>query len=111
MQTEVSEGVKRRRHLSEPAWLEVFKRFEDSGLTIEAFCRREGLGRSTFTRWRSRLLGQPARGGQPRTPSPIPTPKDFIDLGVVGARVSESVPALELRLDLGAGLTLTLTRR
>lgn len=48
-----------RRRLNERAWRELFKRFEGAGLTVEAFCKGEGLSRSSFNRWRSRLWTQP----------------------------------------------------
>ena len=44
-----------RRRLNERAWRELFKRFEGAGLTVEAFCQRERLSRSSFNRCRSRL--------------------------------------------------------
>lgn len=108
MEAVVNEGVKRRHRLGEQAWLDVFKRFEGAGLTVEAFCLREGLCRSSFTRWRSRLLGGV---GQPKPDASDQAATAFLDLGVMGSGVTAPGPALELRLDLGAGLTLTLTRR
>jgi hypothetical protein len=36
------QGIK-RRHLSERAWRELFKRFDGAELTVQAFCQREGL--------------------------------------------------------------------
>jgi hypothetical protein len=48
------QGSKRRR-LNERAWLDLFKRFDGAGLTVEAFWQREVLSRSSFNRWRSRL--------------------------------------------------------
>ena len=48
-----SRGRYRRR--SEKEWIEIFKRFELSGLGPGAFCRRGGLPLSSFRRWRRRL--------------------------------------------------------
>jgi hypothetical protein len=107
------QGGKRRR-LNERAWRDLFKRFDGAGLTVEAFCKGEGVSRSSFNRWRSRLSTQPGvattavmrrePGHQKITPS-------FVDLGLLGAASTESAAGLELRLDLGGGLSLTLVRR
>ena len=64
-------------------WRERLKRQEESGLTIEAFCEKEGVSTSMFYRWRRHLqdsstepaAGEPVdavqragkkRGGPPR---------------------------------------------
>ncbi len=106
------QGGKRRR-LNERAWRDLFKRFDGAGLTVEAFCQREGLSRSSFNRWRSRL---PTRTGAAAATA-VGASGDrqraaaFVDLGLLGA-ASPAYPAgLELRLDLGGGLSLTLVRR
>ena len=91
-------------------------------MTVEEFCRREGLTRSSFARWRSRLRTDPKR----RTPalalatSAALAPKpSFVDLGLLGAAAAvpaAAVPAakhagLDLRIELGGGLSLHLVRR
>ena len=106
-----------RRRLDEQSWRAVLVRFDGAAMTVEEFCRREGLTRSSFARWRSRLRTDPKR----RTPalavakSAALAPKpSFVDLGLLGA--AASVPAadhagLDLRIELGAGLSLHLVRR
>ena len=42
-------------------WQERLKRFEASGLSIEAFCRQEAVGRSTFMDWLQTLKKEPRR--------------------------------------------------
>ena len=42
-------------------WQERLKRFEASGLSIDAFCRQEDLGRSTFMDWLKTLKKEPRR--------------------------------------------------
>jgi hypothetical protein len=42
---------------SESARREMVARQAASGRTVDGFCRGEGLSRSVFTRWRSRLAG------------------------------------------------------
>jgi len=40
---------------AEAAWRQRLKRYEGCGLTVEAFCRREGVSPSSFYRWKRRL--------------------------------------------------------
>ena len=42
-------------------WQERLKRFEASGLSIDAFCRQEDVGRSTFMDWLQTLKKKPHR--------------------------------------------------
>ena len=113
-------SVKRRPHLGEKRWREVLGRFDGSGMSIHAFCEREGVSASSFHRWRLRLAmtlpaasedeAAPAPAPTP-TPTPTPTPSTmgFIDLGSLAG---EGTPTscLDLKLDLGGGLTLHLVR-
>lgn len=41
---------------SEQQWRELIDRHRESGLTLKAFCKREGLSRDWFGRKRQRLL-------------------------------------------------------
>ena len=42
-------------------WRERLKRFESSGLSIDAFCRKEDVGRSQFGQWLRAVRGQSLR--------------------------------------------------
>jgi len=42
-------------------WQERLNRFEASGLSIDAFCRQEAVGRSTFMDWLQTLKKEPRR--------------------------------------------------
>ena len=42
-------------------WQERLKRFEVSGLSIDAFCRQEKIGRATFMDWLQTLRKAPVR--------------------------------------------------
>jgi hypothetical protein len=48
------------RHQRDPAkeafWLDVFRRFAASGISVRAFCKRERLAESAFYAWR-RTIG------------------------------------------------------
>jgi hypothetical protein len=105
-----NQGSKRRR-LNERAWRDLFKRFDGAGLTVEAFCKAEGLSRSSFNRWRTRL---PIRAGAEAVVGASDDRQraaQFVDLGLLGAAATAAPAGLELRLDLGGGLSLTLVRR
>ena len=109
-------SVKRRPHLGEKRWREVLSRFDGSGMSIHAFCEREGVSASSFHRWRLRLATTPALPAAPEdeaapalVPTPAPSTTGFIDLGSLAG---EGAPTgrLDLKLDLGGGLTLHLVR-
>ena len=103
-----------RRRLDEQSWRGVLERFDGAAMTVQEFCLREGLTRSSFTRWRARL-----RTGSKRLPAPavakvaalVPRPS-FVDLGVLGAAAPAAEhAAVDLRIELGGGLSLHLVRR
>ena len=109
-----------RRRLDEQAWQAVLERFDGAAMTVKEFCRREGLTQSGFFRWRSRLRADPVRAPAPALANAVaksaalaPKPS-FVDLGLLGA--AAYVPtaqhgALDLRIELGGGLSLHLVRR
>ena len=109
---EAGRQVVRRRRLDEPAWREVLQRFDGARMTVEDFCRAEGLCRSSFTRWRRRLRS-PAEAAAPvvAKSSKQKTPTAFVDLGLLGDGGTAQLPALDLRIELGGGVVLHLVRR
>ena len=87
----------KRRRLSEAAWREMIARFGQSGLSAEAFSQRERVSLASLKRWQQALEGKQALAV---------TPGGFLELGSlrsVGSR-------FEVRLDLGDGVLLTLSR-
>lgn len=83
-------------------WRDVVARQAASGLSVAAFCAREGVSAASFYPWRSRLR---AASADAAVSSSAPATA-FLDLGalpVSGERFS-------LRLDLGGGLLLELAR-
>jgi len=56
-----------RRTVAE--WRSLLSRFEQSGLDVEAFCKRESISRSSFHRWRRRVAG----GSSVFAEVPLPT--------------------------------------
>ena len=103
-----------RRRLDEQSWRGVLERFDGAAMTVQEFCLREGLTRSSFTRWRARLRSRPQRVPAPaasKAAASAPKPS-FVDLGLLGAAARAAEHAgLDLRIELGGGLSLHLVRR
>lgn len=102
---QVGQGIRIRR--SAAAWRELIAQQSRSGLAVQEFCQREGLNASVFWRWRLRLK-RSMEGGRVRA-RPDAAPKiaaPFIDLGDLRSGGSR----LEVRLDLGAGVVLSIAR-
>ena len=87
-------------------WRALLSRFADSALSVPAFCRREAVSTASFYRWRGLL--QPHEGDKDLAERSEPA---FVDLGVLRAQSMRGAAPVELRLDLGGGLTLHLVRR
>lgn len=100
----MTESVRQRR--SAQAWGELVRRQKASGLSGQAFCRREGINAWVFYRWRARLRAQGARPPESR-PVPLREAVPFIDLGALRSAAAQR---WEVRLDLGGGLVLHLVR-
>ena len=98
----------KRRRLGAGAWRELLARFPGSGLTAQAFCRREAVSTASFYRWRT-LLGDAVGGDLVRTSAPTTATSRFVDLGTLSA-AGARLERFELRIDLGGGLQLHLVR-
>jgi hypothetical protein len=112
-------SAKRRRHLGVAQWDELLGRFEPRTETVAEFCAREGVCPASFYRWRSRLAGQTGEvsraGHQARTPCAVAgRGAGFVDLGplpTASTGPTANLPAgLLLRLDLGGGVVLQISR-
>jgi putative transposase len=97
-----------RERRSESAWRESVGRQAESGLTVQAFCEREGIKSASLYGWRSRLRDDVQNISAPRWPARAQRPEkavgDFIDLGAL----SSGRARFEVRLDLGGGVLLHL---
>jgi len=90
---------------SEATWREIFARHASSQMSVLEFCRSEGINPGVFQRWRSMLNGGSAgEKSASRTVAKSVTP--FIDIGAVGADRTR----MEVRLELGGGVVLTVAR-
>ncbi len=100
-----------RRHLDAQSWREVFGRFDGSGESVVGFCKREGLGTSSFHRWRQRLATTTAASTSQEDREPVrqSAAANFIEMGPMGSH-AERASRLDIRLELGGGLVLQLVR-
>ena len=96
----------RGRRRGAAGWRLVLERFELSGLTAAAFCEREGISSKSLYRWRSLLARTPDRGAARKAVGVAHAAAGFVDLGTLGQEGSR----VELRLDLGQGMVLSVAR-
>ncbi len=104
----------KRRRMGEQGWRKLVRRFDAAGATVGEFCRREGVSQSSLHRWRARLAQAPGgdQAGERRKSRELQAVAAgaFVDLGALAASNTGMGPRLDLKLDLGAGLTLHLVR-
>lgn len=102
---QVGQGKRIRR--SAAVWRELIAQQLSSGLTVQEFCQRERLHAGVFCRWRLRLRRDAAGGeGRARSSGVPVSAAPFIDLG----DLRSGGPRFEVRLDLGAGVLLSIAR-
>lgn len=75
-------------------WAEIVRRSRTSGVALGEFCKREGVGLSSFHQWRQRLTRQ--RHAR------------FVELAPVATKEPTEASAWSLELQLPSGLTLRL---
>ena len=102
--------MKRRQRRSREEWGRVIGEQQRSGLAAAEFCRRQGIGISSFYQWKQRLADDGERGGAAEQQS-------FIDMGRVDVPASSAIAlsesraaSLEVTLELGDGVRLVLRR-
>jgi len=89
--THWSERWRRRgRPLGARAWRGVLARFEESGLTVAAFCEREEISSQNHYRWQTRLSGVPEQPRSDPVASGNSAESEFIDLSAL--RAGSSLP-------------------
>lgn len=92
-------------------WRQRIKDQAGSGQSVAAFCRARGIAQATFYWWKARHSKSRSvvvASGVCEGP--------FIDLGAMGdlpspEPASLAAPGMDIRLDLGGGMVLTITRR
>lgn len=96
-------------------WSQLLKGFAGSELNVAQYCAQHGVSVSNFYRWRA-VLGEVGVPGSRQTKRKAPASiKEFVDLGPLERAVPNPVAdigvrRIDLRLDLGAGMVLTLSR-
>jgi transposase-like protein len=97
----------KQRRLSAEAWRGMVERFEGSGLSAEGFCEQEGISVASLYRWRLKFRQDASGEPVKRADAAASTEAvEFVDLGALRPSGSR----LELRLDLGGGVILQLSR-
>jgi len=89
-------GSKRVRR-SAGDWQEMLERQRASGLSQAAFCQREGIAVSTFSRWKQRLDAHAKIASEPAVGEP-----GWIELPAIG----QSTSGWMVELDFGGGVCL-----
>ena len=97
--------IRQRRYRAE-TWRKIMGRFEESGLAAPAFCARERISIQGLRRWRSRLGGESDQALVAKAAQLTSKTAGFIDLGDLRSSGSR----IEVRLELGAGLILSIAR-
>ena len=95
--------LSKRKRLDCEGWRVLVARQAASGLSVAAFCTREGLSAASFYQWRTRLRG--AAGAAARKVAGEPPAHAFVDLGPL----TMGAGRVELRIDLGGGVVLQLS--
>jgi hypothetical protein len=88
---------------TEAEWRGLLERFEQSGLSMAAFCRRSKLPRGSFVKWRRRLGASP---GVERYARPSPAFVEWIAPSAAAAEAGKEGGAGELELSLPGGVVL-----
>jgi len=94
---------KQRRYRA-GTWHEILGRFEESGLGAPAFCARERVSVQSLRRWQARPGGESEHALVAKAGALARKTAEFIDLRAL--RSGE--PRFEVRLELGAGLILSI---
>lgn len=109
------ENMLERKMSKGAEWKYRLDRFATSGLSVNAFCRVEGISVANFYRWR-KLLSETVNMSMQKT--------EFIDVGTLplpatakaapqeeGAMATGTTGTFSIRLELGHGLILHIERR
>lgn len=80
-------------------WTDLLNRFDESGLTVAEFCKRERCSAASFYQWRRKLLGQKSRRSSGRT---------FVPIKIADAGDRSFSPQATVSLDLPGGVRLRI---
>lgn len=105
--------MKHRVRRSKSEWETIIRRQVSSGLGVGKFCKSESISVSSFHRWRHRLSSMFSRTENTDAAPMFINMGSVDEFGVAGCDAgleSSSSSVLELTLDLGLGVKLTLKR-
>ena len=105
-------GSTNKQANNEALWRQRIKDHAVSGQSVAAYCRERGLVVATFYWWKARLRKSASALFVRKVATEVP----FIDLGSVNSVADgDTSPVagacVDIRLDLGLGMVLTITRR
>ena len=104
-ETRISGG--RHQRCSAEEWREIFERRAASGLSITAFCQREGIANSSYARWWTQLSNERCNAGALVSGDGT----GFIDAGLLAhCAKADTAERINLRLELGHGIVLHVVR-
>ena len=90
-------------------WQSLLEQYERSGLSQAAFCQQEGLAIATFSKWLARSRHSELNPTKPAASTPAP----FVEVQRSPAEQAPLAPPdspVMIRLDLGAGIVLEVSR-
>lgn len=94
----------RKRGEAEAVWRERLVRFPASGLSVGAFCEREGVSASSFHVWKRRLLSDTRDASPRRKANGLPQHKPLFVPVPLGE--PSGVSECELRIDFPGGVVV-----
>ncbi|MBP6816903.1 MAG: hypothetical protein KA169_18585 [Burkholderiaceae bacterium] len=100
---EIAGAKSRRIRRSPEQWQAIVAAQAASGLNLSAYCRTSGLCAVTLAKWRKRLIGEL---GTPMAANAAPPPS-FIELAHPHRPLDAGI---KVRIELGAGIVLELSR-
>ncbi len=98
----------------EQFWRGKLAEFAASGLSVQAFCRREALVESAFYFWRREIAGRDAKvavAGKSKVKASKPERPAFVPVPVASQPSSPTEPGLAIELRGGRVLRVTMTPR
>ena len=102
----MGQGKRIRRGVA--GWRKLVTEQSSSGMSVSKFCQQLRINATLFRRWQARLGCTTVAVPSGKTVNPaVAGPAPFIDLGDLRG----GAPRLEVRLDLGDGLILSIARR
>jgi transposase-like protein len=96
----------KRIRRSAVVWRELFARQASSGVSVSEFCRQEKVNANVFRRWHGQLKDSDQRKSTSLVQPRVEVAAPFIDLG----GIERSGSRFEVRLELGAGMVLSIAR-